>query len=144
MTSDRRARLTQRDAGLRRVSRLTRWLVAGSVAATGLVTEVAAHALPGRAGARRASGPLTASTGGATGTHRQRAHRAKPVHHHATHHASAAASAGSSAPAAAPTPQAPAQAPQPVQQAPQPVQQAPHTVQQAPPPPPPAATSGGS
>jgi hypothetical protein len=36
-----------RDAGLRRVSRLTGWILAGTIALTGGLSEVAAHALPG-------------------------------------------------------------------------------------------------
>ena len=36
-----------RDSGLRRVSRVTKWLVAGSVAAVGIVTAVVAEAAPG-------------------------------------------------------------------------------------------------
>ena len=36
-----------RDAGLRRVSRLTGWIVAGTIALTGALSEVAAQALPG-------------------------------------------------------------------------------------------------
>ena len=42
----RRARAS-RDAGLRRVSRLTGWIVAGTIALTGVLSEVAAQALPG-------------------------------------------------------------------------------------------------
>ena len=42
----RRARAS-RDAGLRRVSRLTGWIVAATIALTGGLSEVAAHALPG-------------------------------------------------------------------------------------------------
>jgi hypothetical protein len=37
-----------RDAGLRRVSRLTGWAVAIAIGLTGLFSEVVAHALPGR------------------------------------------------------------------------------------------------
>jgi hypothetical protein len=44
--SDGRARAA-RDAGLRRVSRLTGWIVAGTIALTGALSEVAAQALPG-------------------------------------------------------------------------------------------------
>jgi hypothetical protein len=36
-----------RDSGLRRVSRVTKWLVAGSVAGIGIVTAVVAEAAPG-------------------------------------------------------------------------------------------------
>jgi hypothetical protein len=42
----RRARAS-RDAGLRRVSRLTGWIVAATIVLTGTLSEVAAHALPG-------------------------------------------------------------------------------------------------
>jgi hypothetical protein len=42
----RRAR-TSRDAGLRRVSRLTGWTVAIAIGLTGILSEVAASALPG-------------------------------------------------------------------------------------------------
>src|SRR5437660_5818607 len=45
-TGLRRAR-TSRDAGLRKVSRLTGWIVAGTIALTGVLSEVAAQALPG-------------------------------------------------------------------------------------------------
>jgi outer membrane biosynthesis protein TonB len=45
-----------RDAALRRLSLSTRWLIAGSVALTGALSEAAAHAFPGKTvkvGARR-------------------------------------------------------------------------------------------
>ena len=48
-----------RDAGLRRVSRLTRWMVAGSVALAGGLSAVVAHALPGSS----STGSSTNSTG---------------------------------------------------------------------------------
>ncbi len=37
-----------RDAALRRLSLSTRWLIAGSVALTGALSEAAAHAFPGK------------------------------------------------------------------------------------------------
>ena len=37
-----------RDAAVRRLERVNRWLLAGSVALTGALAEVAAHAFPGR------------------------------------------------------------------------------------------------
>lgn len=37
-----------RDDGLRKVALIKRWLIAGSVALTGVFTAVAAHALPGK------------------------------------------------------------------------------------------------
>jgi hypothetical protein len=40
----------ERDLGLRRVSRVTKWLVAASVAAMGAVTAVVADAAPGSSG----------------------------------------------------------------------------------------------
>jgi hypothetical protein len=39
-----------RDSGLRRVSRITRWLVAGSVTVAGVLSAVVAQALPGNSG----------------------------------------------------------------------------------------------
>jgi hypothetical protein len=39
-----------RDSGLRRVSRMTRWLVAGSVTVAGVLSAVVAQALPGNSG----------------------------------------------------------------------------------------------
>jgi hypothetical protein len=45
-----RAGAAGRDSGLRRVSRITRWLVAGSVAAVGVLSAVVAQALPGNSG----------------------------------------------------------------------------------------------
>jgi hypothetical protein len=55
-----------RDAGLRRVSRLTGWAVAIAIGLTGLFSEVVAHALPGRskgaaAGTSRAGSGSTTS-----------------------------------------------------------------------------------
>lgn len=47
MPSDRGA--VQRDAGLHRVSRLTRWLLAGALALTAAFSAIAARALPGQA-----------------------------------------------------------------------------------------------
>ena len=54
-----------RDLGLRRVSRVTKWLVAGAVAAVGIVTAVVADAAPGNS---RTSTPPTPSVGTGTGT----------------------------------------------------------------------------
>jgi hypothetical protein len=61
-----------RDAGIRRISRLTGWLVAGSLALTAAVTGVAASAHPGRGGhaakAAQATAPpaQSSSPGGAS------------------------------------------------------------------------------
>ena len=51
-----------RDSGLRRVSRVTKWLVAGSVAAIGIVTAVVAEAAPGSS---RTSTPTPPAPSGA-------------------------------------------------------------------------------
>lgn len=59
MPPDPRA-VARRDAGLRRVSRLTRWLVAGSLALTGLFAGLAARAFPGHS--QQASAATTTTT----------------------------------------------------------------------------------
>jgi hypothetical protein len=48
---------TSRDAGLRRVSRLTGWTVAIAIGLTGILSEVAANALPGHSKHRAATQP---------------------------------------------------------------------------------------
>ena len=50
-----RAAVRRRDAGLRRVSRLTRWLLAGALALTGAFSAIAAHSFPGTTGNRATS-----------------------------------------------------------------------------------------
>ncbi len=58
-----------RDIGLRRLSRLTRWMIAGAVAASGLFAAVAANARPGTthpsstAAGSGAAGSNTSATG---------------------------------------------------------------------------------
>ncbi|HEX6678727.1 MAG TPA: hypothetical protein VF486_27390 [Actinomycetes bacterium] len=59
MPPDPRA-VARRDAGLHRVSRLTRWLVAGSLALTGLFAGLAARAFPGHS--QQASATTTTTT----------------------------------------------------------------------------------
>jgi hypothetical protein len=44
-----------RDAALRRLDRLNRWLIAGSVALTGVFAEAAASAFPGKSAAKSAA-----------------------------------------------------------------------------------------
>jgi hypothetical protein len=67
----RRHRTHDRDSSLLRLSRANRWLLAGSLALTGLLTDVVAHAFPGKAQARtRTSSPREA--------HKQHSH---PRHH---------------------------------------------------------------
>jgi hypothetical protein len=51
-----------RDAGLRRVSRLTRWLLAGALALTATFSAIAAHAFPGRSTARPSGTSSVTST----------------------------------------------------------------------------------
>lgn len=62
MPSDRET-AAQRDAGLRRVSRLTRWLLAGALALTGGFSAVAARSFSGTAGSQS-----TAQTGSTAAT----------------------------------------------------------------------------
>jgi outer membrane biosynthesis protein TonB len=50
-----------RDAALRQLSHLNRWLVAGSVLLTGALTEAAAHAFPGRTIKRSATAATKAA-----------------------------------------------------------------------------------
>jgi type IV secretory pathway VirB10-like protein len=59
-----------RDSSLRRLSVLNRWLIAGSVALTGLLTEVTAHAFPSKA--------KTGSAGKSSGKHPRHRSAAKP------------------------------------------------------------------
>jgi hypothetical protein len=56
-----------RERSLRRLSRINRWLLAGSVTLTGILTEVAAHAFPSKS---EATGKASAAKG--------RAHRKDP------------------------------------------------------------------
>lgn len=65
MPSDRGA--AQRDAGLHRVSRLTRWLLAGALALTATFSAIAAHALPGKA-AKQTSTATSTDQSSQTGT----------------------------------------------------------------------------
>jgi hypothetical protein len=44
-----------RDSSLRRLSLINRWLIAGSVTLTGVLTDVAAHAFPAKSGAQAAT-----------------------------------------------------------------------------------------
>jgi hypothetical protein len=50
-----------RDAALRRLSRANRWLIAGSVALTGVFAEVAANAFPGKTVHKGSSGARSSS-----------------------------------------------------------------------------------
>jgi ferric-dicitrate binding protein FerR (iron transport regulator) len=62
MPPDPRA-AARRDAGLRRVSRLTRWLLAGSLALTGLFAGLAARVFPGHGQQASAATTTTTVTG---------------------------------------------------------------------------------
>src|SRR6266705_2047973 len=63
MPSDRGA-AAQRDAGLRRVSRLTRWVLAGALALTAGFSAIAARSFSGTSGSQSAShsGSTTTTT----------------------------------------------------------------------------------
>lgn len=61
MPSDRGA-AAQRDAGLRRVSRLTRWLLAGALALTAGFSTIAARTFSGTSRARHAASTTTSTT----------------------------------------------------------------------------------
>jgi hypothetical protein len=58
-----RAGAAHRDSGLRRVSRITRWLVACSVAAVGVLSAVVAQALPGNSGSAATPGSGSGAPG---------------------------------------------------------------------------------
>jgi|SRR5450755_673847 hypothetical protein len=96
-------RTTIRDRGLAMISRFNRWLIAGAVAASGLISLTAAHAFH----ARTASGTGSSSATGSS--------------------AGGASASGSGAPAQSPSGQdgsglsQPTQAPAPAQAAPSPV-----------------------
>src|SRR5271168_5403752 len=62
-----------RDAALRRLARVNRWLIAGSIALAGALTEVAAQAFPGR------STSAAAATGAKDPRATEHAHSAKPA-----------------------------------------------------------------
>jgi hypothetical protein len=116
-----------RDAALARMRRINRWLLAGAIVATGLLTEAAAQAFPSRTITRAepsaAPQPSVTRTGGAT----HRRHR----HNTAKH-------AALTPPAQVPQPQAQVQTTTPAPPQPAPSQVAPAPV--APPP----VVSGGS
>jgi hypothetical protein len=52
-----------RDAAMRRLSRANRWLIAGSVALTGVLADVAANAFPGKTLHKTTRGSRTPSAG---------------------------------------------------------------------------------
>ncbi|MGH2831371.1 MAG: hypothetical protein ACRDK2_01230 [Solirubrobacteraceae bacterium] len=84
-----------RDAAVRLVSRMNRWLLAGSVALTGMFWEVAAHAFPGK------TANTTATRSGASSSR---------------HHQSTTTSASPLQPAAKPPQSAPAEETAPPQE----------------------------
>lgn len=67
-TEMQRKSINARDAALHRLSRVNRWLIAGSVALTGVFAEVAAHAFPGRTLASTAGGARKGSAKAGTST----------------------------------------------------------------------------
>jgi hypothetical protein len=56
----------RRDAGLRRISRLTRWLVAGALLLTAALSTIAARTFPGQSNSQ--SSTTSTSAGRSTGT----------------------------------------------------------------------------
>jgi hypothetical protein len=58
--------VTLRDAGLRRLTRIKRWLLVGSVTLTGALSAVAAHAFPGQSGKAQTSHTSAAVSAGTT------------------------------------------------------------------------------
>jgi hypothetical protein len=76
-----------RDSAVRRLSLATRWTIAGSVALTGALSEVAAQAFPGK-------------TLKASGSHSAGAARAKAIHHTSSSSPSSSLAAPSQAPQA--------------------------------------------
>jgi hypothetical protein len=120
-----------RDAGLRRLRAFNRLLVAVAVAATALLTDVAAQAFPGH---KRVVAAPPSSARAATPRAPARTARRRTRHRHAGHHrlqppaqAPTSATTTQSQPVApqAPAPQPAAPAPQPAAPAPQPAAPAP-------------------
>jgi hypothetical protein len=143
-----------RESSLRKLTRINRWLIAGSVALTGLFVEAAAHAFPGKSSARTAAAAKHAHA-------HAHAHHHDHTSHSSTHTQalnppaqSPQATTESSAPAEPTAPQepapseeapheaAPAQESAPVEPAPEPQathESAPAPAEEAPP-----VVSGGS
>ncbi len=61
-----RHRATDRDDGLRRVSRMTRWLTAGAVALVGALSAVVAQAIPGTSGSASTTPPSSSGSSAPT------------------------------------------------------------------------------
>lgn len=140
----------RRDAAVNRLRRFNRAAVAFSLAATAVLTEVAAHAFPGHT-IKRTAGSTTVAAATTPAVHHHRRH---PTHHALKPPAAAPTTtqpAVETAPETAPTDQS---APAPVESAPAPVesapadQSAPAPAQSAPPvestPAPAPVVSGGS
>jgi len=74
-----------RDAALARMRRANRWLIAGAVAVTGVLTDVAAQAFPGRTIRARDNATITAQTDPARAHASHNRHRSatNPASHHA-------------------------------------------------------------
>jgi outer membrane biosynthesis protein TonB len=101
-----------RESSLRKLTRINHWLIAGSVALTGLFVEAAAHAFPGKSAARTAAAAKHAH---------KHAH-----HHHASHSSTQTQSINppAEAPQAATEPSAPGEPAAPQESAPS--EEAPH------------------
>jgi hypothetical protein len=114
----------RRDSSLQTLSRANRWLIAGSVALTGLLTEVAAQAFPGKASASSTT---------------RRAAAGKAHAHHKRHHSSYHSPAKSLTPPAK-APEASESAPAAPEPEPEPEVSAPAAPEESPAP----VVSGGS
>src|SRR6185312_6701924 len=129
--STRAAAHVRRDAALRRLRVVNRFLIGGAVAATGLLTDVTAHAFTGHKRRVAASTPVAAppvphrTARGAARRHRD---------HHLRHHRRAALRPPANAPtrATTPAPQATTPAPAATTPAPQPTTPAPQVTTPAP------------
>jgi hypothetical protein len=142
-----------RDAALRRLSRVNRWLIAGSAVLTGVLTDVAANAFPGHTIRKGSARPTARKALAHARRHRPIAppkHAPKPdtTTQQAAPPPVEEAQAPSTEAAEAPPAETPAPAtheaaPEPTHEsAPAPAEEAPHT--QASPPPEEPVVSGGS
>ena len=136
----RRHSAQTRDAALRRLGRANRWLIAGSLALTAVLAEVAAQAFPGKSlhgsstsgTTGRSANPRGSGTGSPTGS-------ANSVELHPPAQAPESAPEEESAPPAESSSQEPAGGAQPSEQEPAPAQQQPQRSESSPP-----VVSGGS
>jgi hypothetical protein len=108
-----------RDAALRQLHRINRWLIAGSVVLTGAFAEAAAHAFPGRTTKPASVSKVKRSGAHALSPSRTTTHSLQPPAHapQATTESSPESPAPSQEPPAASHDPAPASEPAPAQEA---------------------------